>query len=83
MMKKLLSRVALLSYTDFSKPFDVYTDAVLSLVKNRGPLPSQTRYTTTEHELLARVETLKEFRNILLGHHIRVYTDHENLTCKF
>jgi hypothetical protein len=28
------------------------------------------------------VETLKEFRNILLGQKIKVHTDHENQTCK-
>jgi RNase H-like domain found in reverse transcriptase len=28
------------------------------------------------------METLKEFRNILLGQRIKVHTDHENLTYK-
>ena len=39
-------------------------------------------YTTTKKELLAIVETLKEFRNILMGQNIKVYSDHKKLTYK-
>ena len=41
---------------------------------------AQQNYTTTKKYLISMVETLKECRNILLGHQIRVYTYHKNLT---
>ena len=94
-MKKLLSRETLLAYPDFNQPFIIHTDASKTqlgavISQNGRPIafysrklnPAQRNYTTTERELLAIVETLKEFRNILLGQTIHVYTDHQNLTYK-
>eukprot|EP00804_Cyclotella_cryptica_P016109 CCRYP_004225-RA/>CCRYP_004225-RA protein AED:0.35 eAED:0.35 QI:90/-1/0/1/-1/0/1/0/97 len=39
----------------------------------------QQKYSVTKIELLAIVETLKEFKGILWGQQIKVYTDHKNL----
>ena len=94
-MKIIVGKHTLLAYPDFNEKFEIHTDAshtqLGAVISQRGrPIafysrklnPAQTRYTTTERELLAIVETLKEFRNILLGQDIRVYTDHKNLTYK-
>ena len=43
---------------------------------------AQKRYTTGKQELLSIVETLKEFKNILLGQKLIVHTDHKNLLCQ-
>ncbi len=40
----------------------------------------QKKYSVTEIELLAIVETLKEFKGMLWGQDIKVYTDHKNLS---
>jgi hypothetical protein len=41
---------------------------------------TQQKYIVTEIELLAIVETLKEFKGMRWGQDIKVYTDHKNLT---
>ena len=40
---------------------------------------TQQKYSMTEQELLAIVETLKKFKGRLWGQQIMVYTDHKNL----
>ena len=95
MAKKVIAREVLLAYPDYSKPFEIHTDAshyqLGAVISQAGkPIafysrklnPAQTRYTTTERELLSIVETLKEYRNILLGYPIEVFTDHKNLVYK-
>jgi hypothetical protein len=39
----------------------------------------QHKYTITEIELLAIVETVKEFKGMRWGRNIKVFTDHANL----
>jgi RNase H-like domain found in reverse transcriptase/Reverse transcriptase (RNA-dependent DNA polymerase)/Retroviral aspartyl protease len=95
LMKQIVSKETLLSYPIFNQCFEIYTDAsktqLGSVISQQGkPIAfysrklnaAQTRYTTMERELLAIVETLKEFRNILLGQQIKIFTDHQNLTYK-
>ena len=94
-IKQIIAQKVLLTHPDFSKPFEIHTDAskyqLGAVISQEGqPIAfysrkltsAQLNYTTTEKELLAIVETLKEFRNILMGHTIIVYTDHKNLTYK-
>ena len=92
---KVIAKETLLAYPNFNARFDIHTDASqtqlgavisqdgipIAFYYSRKLNPAQTRYTTTEKEILSIVETLKEFRNILLGQQVRVYTDHKNLTC--
>ena len=92
-IKRVMARETLLYYPNFNKPFEIHTDASLhqlgSVISQDGhPIAFYSRklrdgqhnYTTTERELLAIVETLKEFRTILLGQQLKIYTDHKNLT---
>ena len=91
-IKKVINCETLLSFPDFNKEFHIYTDASdyqlgAVIMQDNQPLAfysrklnsAQKRYTTGEQELLSIVETLKEFRNILLGQKIIVHTDHKNI----
>ena len=94
LIKKIMSRETLLSFPDFSKPFHIYADAsdyqLGSVIMQDGkPLAfysrklntAQSNYTTGEQELLSIVETLKEFKNILLGQRIIVHTQIIKIYC--
>jgi len=82
-MKKLISREVLLSYPNLNDLFEIHTDASATqlgtVMSQKGsPIvfyirklnPTQTRYTIIEQELLAIIETLKAFKDVLLGQHI-------------
>jgi hypothetical protein len=88
-MKKIMARETILAYPNFEIPFKIHTDASAyqlgaCISQNGKPIafysrkltPAQTRYTTTEQELLSIVKILKEFHTILLGQQLIVHTDH-------
>ncbi len=92
-VKATIAKEVVLAYPDFTKPFEIYTDAStmqMGSVITQGNRPivffsrklsmMQTKYSVTKIKLLAIVETLKEFRGMLWGQTIKVYTDHKNLT---
>jgi hypothetical protein len=92
-IKAAIAKEAVLAYPDFLKLFEIYMDASATqfgavITQDKRPiaffsrkLPKmQQKYSVTEIELLAIVETLKEFKEMLWRQDIKVYTDHKNLT---
>jgi hypothetical protein len=93
-LKQILSTEPLLIYPDFSQPFIVACDAstkavgaVLSQIRgeerpiaycSRQLNSAESKYSTTELELLAFLFATKQFR-YLYGRRFRVYTDHRAL----
>jgi hypothetical protein len=82
-----------LAYLDFTIPFEIYMNASnkqvgLVIQQNGQPLAfysckltdTQTCYTVIALEHLAIDETLQEYCTILLGHIVKIYINHKNLT---
>ena len=80
------------AYPEYSQGFEIYTDSSkfqlgAVITQNNRPLAffsrklstAQQKYSVTKQELLAIVETLKEFKGMLWGQTITDYTDHKNL----
>ena len=91
-VKTTIAKDVVLAYPDYNEVFEVYTDACDTqlgsvITQSNRPLAffsrklseTQRKYNVTEKELLAIVETLKEFKGMLWGQKLIVYTDHQNL----
>lgn len=92
-IKQIIAKSTLLAYPDFTKTFSLYADASDYqlggvIMQEDQPIAfysrklsdTQRRYTVTEKELLSIVDMLWEYRYMLYGYDVEVFTDHENLT---
>ncbi len=81
-----------MAYPDYSKVFKIYTDASSKqlgavITQDNRPIAlfsrklsiKQRKYSISKIELLAIVKTLKEFKGMLWGQNLKVFTDHANL----
>ena len=88
-IKRIVAQDTLLAYTYFNEEFKIHTDASYSqlgaVISHKSkPIAlcvrkltdAQERHTVTGKYLLRIVETLEDFRTILLGQRLRIYTDH-------
>ncbi len=89
-IKSNITKEVVLTYLEFTKPFEIYTDASTMqlgavITQENRPIAffkrklskTQTKYSLTKINLLAIVETLKEFQGMLLGaNHKGLYGAH-------
>ncbi len=92
-IKATIAKDVVLAYPDYSKFFEIYTDAsseqlgAVITQDNRSIAffswklsNTQCKYSVTEIELLAIVKTLKEFKGMPWGQNTKLFTHHANLT---
>lgn len=92
-LKKAFVENAVLVFPDFSKPFDLTTDAsgkaIGAVLLQEGKIvhcvsralsAAERNYTTTEKECLAIVFAIKKLRYYLFGNQVTILTDHRCLT---
>ncbi len=91
-VKATIAKDVVLAYPDYSKVFEIYTDASSKqlgavITQENRPIAffsrklsnTQRKYSVTKIELLAIAKTLKKFKGMLWGQNIKVFTDHSNL----
>ncbi len=89
-VKAAIAKESVLAYPDFLKPCEIYTEASSMqlgavITQDNWPIAffsrklfkMQQKLSVMEIELLAIVETVKEFKGMLCGQDIKVYTDHK------
>jgi hypothetical protein len=92
-VKAAIAKELFLGYPDFSKSFEIYTDAFATqlgamIAQDNRPIAffsrklskTHQKYSVTKMGLLAISEALKDFKRMLWGQSIKVFTDHKNLT---
>ena len=92
-VKTMVAQTTMLTYPDFEQPFVIHTDASIHqmgavLSQNGRPIAfwsrklneAQAHYPANKCELLAIKEFLKEYRTVLWGREMTIYTDHLNFT---
>jgi hypothetical protein len=92
-VKAAIAKELVLAYPDFLRPFEINTDASATklgavIAQDNRPMAFFSRklskmqqiYSVTKIEFLVIVETLKDFKGMLWGQSIKVFTDHKNLT---